>query len=110
MALVCGAFFGASVATRIATHGTYHGVDVGLEGSFVLGLVGGYVTGLAGGILIALPAMFENAPITILLFAAVGVLGGILRDVAPEPEDIWRFSPLFDWMVFRLFRKKIRST
>jgi two-component system LytT family sensor kinase len=30
------------------------------------------------------------------VFAAVGVLGGLLRDVASDPEEIWKFSPLLD--------------
>ena len=28
------------------------------------------------------------------LLAGVGVLGGLLRDLAPDPEEIWRFSPV----------------
>jgi two-component system, LytTR family, sensor kinase len=103
MMLTCSAFFGAGVATRLLTHGAYRGVDLGLEGSFILGLVGGYVTGLTGGMLISLPAMFGGELMTMLVFAAVGVLGGLLRDLAPDAEDIWRFSPWFDLNVYRLF-------
>ena len=107
MALVCGALFAVSAAVRIATHGNYRGTDIGLEGSLILGLIGGYVTGLVGGIVIALPAeLFTNEFLTILLFPAAGVLGGLLRDVAPEPEDVWQFSPWFDQNVYRLFRGK----
>ena len=106
MMAVCAAFFAASVAIRIATKGTYKGVDIGLEGSFILGLIGGYVTGLSGGILISLPALFAGELLSMLLFAAVGVFGGLLRDLAPEPEDVWRFSPWFDLNVYRLFRGK----
>jgi two-component system, LytTR family, sensor kinase len=106
MAIVCSAFFGAGVATRLLTHGSYLGADLGLEGSFILGIVGGYVTGLTGGILISLPAIFAGEWLSMLLFAAVGVLGGLLRDLAPEPEDVWRFSPWFDLNLYRLFRKK----
>ena len=32
-------------------------------------------------------------PMSMILFAAVGVLGGLLRDVAPDKEAIWKFSP-----------------
>ena len=103
MTLACSAFFGAGVVTRLLTHGAYRGVDLGLEGSFILGIVGGYVPGLAGGILISLPAMFGGELMTMLVFSAVGVLGGLLRDLAPDPEDIWRFSPWFDLNVYRLF-------
>lgn len=105
MALVCGALYAASVAVRIATHGTYQGVDIGLEGSLILGLIGGYVTGLMGGILISLPAeLFTNEFLTILLYAGVGVLGGLVRDLAPDSEAVWKFSPWFDQNFYRLFR------
>ena len=58
-------------------------------------MVGGYVTGLLSGILISIPAVARGQLMTMLLFAGVGVLGGLLRDLAPEKEDIWRFSPIF---------------
>jgi two-component system LytT family sensor kinase len=106
IAIGCGAFFAAGVATRVLTHDTYQAVDLGMEGSFLLGLVGGYLTGLVAGILISVPALFNHELLSIVLFAGAGVLGGLLRDVAPEPEDIWRFSPFFDQSLFRLFRKK----
>ena len=28
------------------------------------------------------------------LLAGIGVLGGLLRDLAPDPDEIWRFSLL----------------
>lgn len=94
--------FGAGVATRVVTR-TYAAVDLGLEGSFVSGLLGGYVSGLVAGILISIPAMLKGEILAMLLFAAVGLLGGLLRDCAPDPEEVWRFSP--DLSLYRLFRK-----
>ena len=70
-------------------------MDLGLEGSLLSGMVGGYVTGLLSGILISIPAVAHGELMTMLLFAGVGVLGGLLRDLAPEKEDVWRFSPIF---------------
>ena len=105
IALGCGAFFAAGAAIRALTHDTYQAVDLGLEGSFVLGLVGGYITGLLSGIFISVPSMINGEFLTMLLLAAAGVMGGLLRDVAPEPEDIWRFSPFFDLQLYRLFRQ-----
>jgi len=58
-------------------------------------MVGGYVTGLLSGVLISIPALFRGEFLSMPLFAGVGVLGGLLRDIAPEKEDIWRFSPVF---------------
>lgn len=101
MALGFSAIFGAGVATRIVTR-TYRAVDLGLEGCFLAGILGGYVTGLLSGILISLPAMFFSGEyLSMPLFAGVGVLGGLLRDLAPEPEEIWRFSPFLDRVIRR---------
>ncbi len=100
LALSCSALYGASVATRIL-NSKYEAVDLGLEGAMVAGLVGGYVTGLLAGVLISLPAFFHE-PMSMPFFAAVGVLGGLLRDVAPDKEDIYRFSPLFSLSPARL--------
>jgi len=94
LALGCSVVYGAGVATRVFIP-TYQAVDLGLEGSLVAGMVGGYVTGLLSGVLISIPAFFNGELMSMPLFAGVGVLGGLLRDVAPEKEDIWRFSPLF---------------
>ena len=106
LALSCSALFGASVATRILNR-NYQAVDLGLEGSLIAGMVGGYVTGLLSGILISLPAVFINSELMSLpLFAGVGVLGGLLRDIAPEKEDIWRFSPIFSLSPARLGQRQ----
>ena len=94
LALSCSAAYGAGVATRVFSR-TYQAVDLGLEGSLVAGMVGGYVTGLLAGVLISIPAVSRGEFMSMPLFAGVGVLGGLLRDIAPEKEDIWRFSPLF---------------
>ena len=57
-------------------------------------MVGGYVTGLLSGVLISTPGFLPRHELmTMPLLAGVGVLGGLLRDIAPEKEDIWRFSP-----------------
>ena len=97
--------FGASVATRVLSH-TYKAVDLGLEGSLLAGLLGGYVTGLTSGILISIPAMINGEYLTMPLLAGLGVLGGLLRDCAPDPEDIWRFTPFLDLNIWRLFRRR----
>ena len=109
MALVCAVIFGAGVATRVVTqltHDNYQAVDLGLEGSLVMGMLGGYVTGLLAGVLISVPAMLGSELMSMPLFAAVGVMGGLLRDLAPDKEFIWRFTPFVDLALFRLWRKR----
>ncbi len=98
--------FAASVATRVASHNNYQGADLGLEGSLLAGILGGYVTGLAAGIVICLPAMFRGELLTLPLLAGIGVLGGLLRDFAPDPAEIWRFSPFFDLSIYRFFKER----
>jgi two-component system LytT family sensor kinase len=99
--------FGVSVAIRVFSK-SYPAADLGLEGSLLAGILGGYVTGLGSGVLISLPAMLNPAggeQMTMLLLAAVGVLGGVLRDLAPAPDEIWRFTPFFDLNVYRFFKE-----
>jgi two-component system LytT family sensor kinase len=104
LALALALIFGASVGTRIVTRNRYTAVDLGFEGSLLAGILGGYVTGLAAGVLISLPAMFKGEYVSMVLFAGVGVLGGLLRDVAPSTDDIWSFSPWVELNVWRIFR------
>ena len=106
LALSCAALYGAGVAFRVLNPVKYDAVDLGLEGSLLAGMVGGYVTGLLSGILISLPAVFFHGELmSMLLFAGVGVLGGLLRDLAPEKEDVWRFSPIFSLNPRRLLQR-----
>jgi two-component system LytT family sensor kinase len=106
MAVVCAIIFGAGVAARVFTHDAYSAVDLGLEGSLVMGMLGGYVTGLVSGVFTSIPAMLNGELMTMTLFAAVGVMGGLLRDLAPDKEAIWKFTPFPDLALFRLLRKR----
>lgn len=111
MALVCAAIYATGVGTRVVTANVvapeaYRALDLGLEGSIVMGLMGGYVTGILAGVLISLPAMFNGESLTMPLFAAVGVAGGLLRDLAPDKEFIWKITPFPDLHLYRLLRKR----
>ncbi len=99
LGLLFGVVFAAGTLVRVGLR--YDAAEVGLEGAFVSGLVGGYVTGLLAGGLIALPAVLlpGHEWVALPLLVGVGALGGLLRDVAPGPEEIWRFSPFFPFTV-----------
>ena len=103
--------FAAGVTARLMSR-NYQAADLGLEGSLLAGLLGGYVTGLLSGVLISVPSLFWGEHLSLPLLAGVGVLGGLLRDLAPQPEEIWRFSPFFDLSIYRFFteRKNHRRT
>ncbi len=105
LALMFWACYGVSVLFRVLNPAKYDAVDLGLEGSLLSGMVGGYVTGLLSGILISIPAVAHGQLMTMLLFAGIGVLGGLLRDLAPEKEDVWRFSPILSLNPRRLLQR-----
>jgi two-component system LytT family sensor kinase len=105
LSLWLSVFFAASMATRVLGKTAYQGADLGLEGSLLAGILGGYVTGLLSGIIISLPAfIFAGGYATMPLLAGIGVLGGLLRDIAPGPEAIWQFTPIFD--LYRFFKSR----
>jgi len=111
MALVCAAIYATGVGTRVVTGSlvapeAYRALDLGMEGSIVMGMLGGYVTGMLAGVLISLPAMFNHELLSMPLFAAVGVAGGLLRDLAPDKEYIWKITPFPDLHLYRLLRKR----
>jgi two-component system LytT family sensor kinase len=103
ISLLCS--FGSLI--RLQTH-TYAAADICLEASLLCGIVGGYVSGLVAGVVCAFPATLpmHGEYFSMPLYAAAGVLGGLLRDLAPASEDVWRFSPFFDLSLWRLIRYK----
>ncbi len=111
MALVCAVIFGTGVTVRVlsgrlGTPDAYQALDLGLEGSLVMGMLGGYVTGMLAGVLISLPAVFIGGEMmTMLVLGGAGVAGGLLRDLAPEKEFIWKITPFPDLNLYRLWGK-----
>jgi two-component system, LytTR family, sensor kinase len=71
----------------------YRFADLMLEGSFLLGLMGGRVLGPVGGSLIGLPALLGHEWIAVPVAAAAGLLGGLIRHVMPNRDDVWHFGP-----------------
>jgi two-component system LytT family sensor kinase len=109
LGLVFGAVFAAGTGVRLVLG--YDAAEVGLEGAFVSGLVGGYLPGAVAGCLIALPAFLapHQEWLAMPLLAGVGALGGLLRDFAPGPEEIWRFSPFFPFTIPGWLLARIRN-
>ena len=84
----------------------YDAADLSFEGAFLSGLLGGYVTGLISGLIISIPALFNGEFVSFPFLAGIGLLGGMLRDIARDKEDIWRSSPLFDMHILHAIREK----
>ncbi len=105
-----GIVFAAGTLVRIVLG--YQAAEVGLEGAFVSGLVGGYVTGSVAGAIVGLAAFLspQFEWVTLPLLVGVGALGGLLRDFAPGPEEIWRFSPFFPFTLWSWARARIPNS
>jgi two-component system LytT family sensor kinase len=77
----------------VGVNGTYRFADLMLEGSFLLGLLGGRVVGPIGGAIVSLPAFVHHEWLSAPVAASVGLIGGLVRQVMPNKEDIWSFGP-----------------
>jgi len=108
LALIFSFIFGAGETARIMTQGQYQAIDLAMESALIAGLLAGYVSGLVTGICVSIPAMFHGEYMAMPLFSAAGVLGGLLRDLAPDKEDIWYFSAFIDLNVYRVVHEAIR--
>ena len=107
LAFIFSILFGASAGVRILAN-QYAAIDLALEGSIIAGLLGGYVSGLLTGLCVSLPDMFADKWMSMPLFAAAGIVGGIMHDLAPRKDDIWYFSPFVEMNLYRFFRQILR--
>ena len=71
----------------------YRFADLTLEGAFLLGLLGGRVVGPVGGSIVSLPAFLHHEWLSMPVAAFAGLLGGLIRQMIPNKEDIWNFGP-----------------
>ncbi len=86
---------------------SFHAGDLSLAGALLLGLMGGYAAGLGGGTLVALPALIAHEWLALPVLAAAGAAGGLLRQAAPNLEEIWDFSPFIDLELWRWLRNRL---
>ncbi len=107
LAFIFSILFGASAGVRSLTT-QYPAIDLALEGSIIAGFLGGYVSGLITGMCVSLPDMFAGKWMSMPLFAAAGIIGGLMHDLAPRKEDIWYFSPFVELNLYRFFRQILR--
>ena len=108
LAFIFSIVFGATAEIRILSHDQYPAIDLALEGAQIAGMLGGYVSGLVTGICVSIPGMFYGRYMSMPLFAAAGILGAVMHDLAPQKEDIWYFSPFVDLNLWRLFKQVLR--
>lgn len=108
LAFVFSILFGATAQIRILSQDRYPAIDLALEGAQIAGMLGGYVSGLVTGLCVSVPGMFHGQYMSMPLFAAAGILGAVMHDLAPQTEDIWYFSPFIDLNLYRLFKQVLR--
>src|ERR1700756_2744685 len=71
----------------------YRFADLSLEGAFLMGLLGGRVVGPIGGAIITIPALMAHEWLGMPAASTAGLLGGLIRQVIPDKEDLWNFCP-----------------
>ncbi|PYX94642.1 MAG: sensor histidine kinase [Acidobacteria bacterium] len=81
--------------------------DLSLETTILLGIIVGRLGGVLGGMLIALPAVLHGEWATLPFNVLCGFIAGQLREIAPDKEDIWSFSPFIDLSIYRWIRRNL---
>jgi len=71
----------------------YKFADLSLEGAFLMGLLGGRVVGPIGGAIITIPALMAHEWLAMPAAASAGLIGGLIRQLIPDKEDLWNFGP-----------------
>jgi two-component system LytT family sensor kinase len=71
----------------------YGFADLSLEGAFLMGLLGGRVVGPIGGAIITIPALLGHEWLGMPAASAAGLIGGLIRQLIPDKEDLWNFGP-----------------
>jgi two-component system LytT family sensor kinase len=79
------------VILRLLT--AYHFADLSVEGAFLMGLLAGRVVGPIGGVIITIPALMAHEWLAMPTASTAGLLGGLIRQVIPDKEDLWNFGP-----------------
>jgi two-component system, LytTR family, sensor kinase len=98
--LAIGVWFRLSAKTFLAG-------DLSFETAILLGVIGGRLTGVLGGAMVGLPALLYGEWATLPFVVICGLVAGQLRDIAPDREDIWSFSPFIDLSIYRMIRRNL---
>jgi two-component system LytT family sensor kinase len=81
--------------------------DLSFETTVLLGVIAGRFAGMTGGALLALPALLHGEWATLPFNLLCGFVAGQLRNLAPDREDIWSFSPFIDLSIYRWIRRNL---
>ena len=95
-----------AVWIRFSVKSFYAG-DLSMETTILLGAIVGRTAGILGGAFIALPALLHGEWATLPFNVLCGFVAGQLRELAPDKEDIWSFSPFIDLSINRWIRRNL---
>jgi two-component system, LytTR family, sensor kinase len=87
----------------------YRFADLSLEGAFLMGLLGGRVVGPIGGAIITIPALMAHEWLAMPAAATAGLLGGLIRQLIPDKEDLWNFGPFTFLNIPKAIMRMVRS-
>jgi two-component system, LytTR family, sensor kinase len=81
--------------------------DLSFETAILLGVIAGRFAGSMAGVLVSLPALLHGEWLTLPFTILCGIAAGQLRNLAPDREDIWSFSPFIDLSIYRMIRRNL---
>ena len=81
--------------------------DLSFETAILLGVIAGRFAGSMAGVLVSLPALLHGEWLTLPFTLLCGIAAGQLRNLAPDREDIWSFSPFIDLSLYRVIRRNL---
>jgi len=96
-----------TIGVWIRTVTPFVAADLSFETTLVLAVLAGRVAGCTGGALLALPALLHGEWATLPYNLLAGLVAGQLRAFAPDPEEIWYFSPFVDLSIYRWIRRNL---
>ena len=83
--------------------------DLSLEGAFLMGLLGGRVVGPIGGAIITIPALMAHEWLAMPAASTAGLLGGLIRQLIPDKEDLWNFGPFTFLNIPKAITRMVRT-
>jgi two-component system LytT family sensor kinase len=104
---------GTPIALGVLVRGwvrNFLAADIAFEGAILIGVIAGPLAGTLGAILVALPSVVLGEWLALPMYVLAGFSAGVLRQIAPEREAIWSFSPLFDLSIYQWIRRSIHKS
>jgi two-component system LytT family sensor kinase len=81
--------------------------DLSFETAILVGAIAGRLSGVMAGALLGFPALLHGEWATLPFTVLCGLVAGQLRELAPDKEEIWSFSPFIDLSIYRWIRRNL---